>query len=117
MAFKAPRGLHTDLASVPKALWWVVGPIGSHLEASVIHDYLYMAWTDFREEAQRQDWDFADTVFLAGMKVSMVCKRRLIHAVVRSPIGWAAFRKKPYTLKERMEDWLPQLAADHDGRD
>ena len=47
------------------------------------------------------------------MKVSRVSKRNLIHAVVQSPIGWAVFRKKSYTLKERMEDWLPQLAAGH----
>lgn len=55
LTIEAPRGLHTDLASVPKALWWVVGPIGRHLEASIIHDYLYMAWTDFRATAMKRD--------------------------------------------------------------
>ena len=113
LTIEAPRGLYTDLASVPKALWWVVGPIGSHLEASIIHDYLYMAWTDFRATAPKRDHDFADTVFLAGMKVSKVRRRWLIYAVVHSPIGWAVFRKKPYTLKERMDEWLPHLAAGH----
>ena len=116
LTIEAPRGLYTDLASVPKALWWVVGPIGPHLEASILHDYLYMAWTDFRATAIKRDRDFADTMFLAGMKVSNVRRRRLIYAVVHSPIGWAVFRKKPYTLKERMEDWLPHLAPSH-GRD
>lgn len=113
LTIKAPRGLYTDLASVPQFLWPIVGPVGPHLEASIIHDYLYMAWTDFRARASRRDRDFADAVFLAGMKVSRVSKRNLIHAVVQSPIGWAVFRKKSYTLKERMEDWLPQLAAGH----
>lgn len=112
LTIKAPRGLYTDLASVPDALWSIVGPIGPHLEASIIHDYLYMAWTDFRTKAVRRDWDFADAVFLAGLKVSKVRKRTLIYVVVHS-LGWAVFRKKPYTLKERMEDWLPHLAAGH----
>ena len=109
LTIEAPSGLHTD----PKALWSVVGPIGRHLEASIIHDYLYMAWTDFRDKAVKRDRDFADTVFLAGMKVSKVRRRWLIYAVVHSPIGWAVFRKKPYTLKERIDDWLPHLAAGH----
>ena len=112
---RAPRGLYTDLASVPKAFWWLVGPIGRHLEASIVHDYLYMAWTDFREKATRQDWTFADDVFLAGMKASRVSKnkRETIIKAVHSPIGWRVFRKKSYTLSQRMEEWLPQLARTH----
>ncbi len=114
LTIKAPRGLYTDLASVPDVLWSIVGPIGRHLEASIIHDYLYMAWTDFRAKAVRRDWDFADELLLAGLKVSKVRKRKLIYRVVHSPIiGWPVFRKKRYTLKERMEDWLPNLAAGH----
>jgi hypothetical protein len=116
LTVKAPRGLYTDLASVPDALWSLVGPIGRHLEISIIHDYLYMAWTDFRTGAERRDWEFADEVFRAGLKVSKVRRRTLIYAIVHSPIGWNVFRKKPYTLKERMEAWLPNLAAGH-GRD
>jgi len=115
LTIKAPRGLYTDLASVPKAFWQIVGPIGRHLEASVLHDYLYMAWTDFRGKAVRRDQDFADEMFLAGMKVSRVrpLHRTLIHAAVHSPVGWAVFRKKDYTLKKRMDTWLPHLAAGH----
>ena len=98
---------------MPAVLWSLVGPIGRHLEASIIHDYLYMAWTDFQAKAVKRDWDFADSVFLAATKVSKVRRRRLIHAVVHSPIGWAVFRKKTYTLKERMDEWRPHLAAGH----
>ena len=116
LTIKAPRGLVTDLASVPEALWSIVGPIGLHLEASIIHDYLYMAWTDFRSgNALVRDWNFANDVFLAGMKASKVLAlhRTLIDAAVRTQIGWGVFRSKPYTLKERMEEWLPLLAASH----
>lgn len=109
----APRGMYTDLASVPQAFWWIVGPIGRHLEASIVHDYLYMAWTDFRAEPLRRDWKFADCVFDAGLKASRVCRRRLLVLVVRSPIGWAVFRRKPYSLKDRMAAWLPALAENH----
>jgi hypothetical protein len=118
LTIRAPHGLQTDLASVPQVVWSIVGPIGRHLEASVIHDYLYMAWTDFRDTAVERDWDFADEVFLAGMKVSKVrsCQRTLIYIAVRTRIGWWVFKKKPYTLTERMDDWLPHLAAGH-GRD
>ena len=40
LTVKAPRGLYTDLSSVPQELWALVGPIGRHLEASILHDYL-----------------------------------------------------------------------------
>lgn len=111
----APRGMFTDLASVPEVFWTIVGPIGPHLEASIIHDYLYMAWTDFRAKAVKRDWEFADEVLLAGMKVSGVkpSTRTLIYAAVHSIVGWTVFEKKTWTLKTRMDDWLPLLAADH----
>lgn len=96
-------------ASVPSVLWSLAGPIGRHLEASIIHDYLYMAWTDFRRVATKDDWRFADAVFLAGMTASRAPRRRLIHFAVHSFIGWSVFREKPYTLAERMEAWLPDL--------
>ena len=72
LTITAPRGLYTDLFSLPQPLWFVVGPIGKHLEISILHDYLYMAWTDHRETAARQDWRFADKMFLAGLKMSGV---------------------------------------------
>ena len=85
LTIKAPRGLYTDLASVPDALWSIVGPIGRHLEASILHDYLYMAWTDFRAKAVKRDWDFADGVLRAGMKVSKGAHGRLAAAPRRRP--------------------------------
>ena len=112
----APRGLITDLSTVPKWLWWYVGPIGTHLEASVIHDYLYMAWTDYRNVAVRRDWRFADKLFFEGMKVSKVRRRWSVYLAVRSPIGWCVFKEKTYSLEERMNQWLPLLDPGH-GRD
>lgn len=40
-----PKGFKTDLASIPRVLWWVIPPFGKHNEASVVHDYLYKTHT------------------------------------------------------------------------
>ena len=112
----APRGLYTDLSSVPRPLWIFVGPIGPHTEISILHDYLYMAWTDYRDTPSRQDWGFADKMFLTGLKVSGVgwLQRSLMYLSVHSCIGWSVFRTKPYSLKERMNGWLPHLEPGHE---
>ena len=99
---------------MPQIFHAIVGPIGPHLEASIIHDYLYMAWTDYRTGARRDDWRFADRVFYAGMTKSDVRKRDIIYAAVHSDFtGWPVFRKKSYTLRARMDEWLPLLDAGH----
>ncbi len=118
LTITAPRGLYTDLSSVPRPLWIFVGPIGKHMEISILHDYLYMAWTDYRNTALRRDWSFADKMFLAGLKVSGVgwLQRVLMYLSVHSFIGWGNFRYKPYSLEERMNGWLPHLEPGH-GRD
>jgi Protein of unknown function (DUF1353) len=112
LTITVPRGMHTDLASVPESLWSIVGPIGPHLEASIVHDYLYMAWTDFHGKARQDDWDFADEVFLAGMKASKVPKRNIIYSAVRF-FGWPIFKSKNQTLAERMDEWLAALDSGH----
>ena len=110
----APRGMYTDLSSVPPSLWSIVGPIGRHLEASIVHDYLYMAWTDFRplDQPSRQDRRFADDVLLAGMLATEgmdpELARDTIYRTVRLA-GWWVFKEKDYRLSERMEVWLGDL--------
>ena len=51
-----PRGMLTDLASVPAIARPVIGQVGPHLEASIVHDYLYVSWQllDGRE-ARKED--------------------------------------------------------------
>ena len=93
----------------PKLLWTFVGPIGSHLDASIIHDYLYMAWTDWRDVATKNDWRFADLVYREGMRKSRVKKRWFIYRAVHSPIGWKVFKTKPSSLRDRMLGWEGDL--------
>jgi len=35
-----PKSTITDLASVPRLLWWIIPPFGRYSQAAVIHDYL-----------------------------------------------------------------------------
>jgi len=36
-----PAGFEYDLASIPRQLWWAIGPHELSAEATLIHDYLY----------------------------------------------------------------------------
>jgi hypothetical protein len=68
-----PMGLITDLASVPRFIRPLIDRVGPHLEASIVHDYLYVAWQDLPHGMARpQDRTFADALFLAGMKAARV---------------------------------------------
>ena len=62
-----PEGTITDLASVPRFLWWVLAPSGQpQVLAAVLHDYLYRC-PDARPdgyETKRQ----ADKLFRDAMK-------------------------------------------------
>lgn len=59
-----PKYFKTDFASVPKIFWSLIGPIGRHVRASVIHDFLYHTKTYPRKDC--------DIIFKQAMKVSGV---------------------------------------------
>ena len=70
---EVPRGLLTDLSLVPWWGRWLMGKVGAHLEASIAHDWLYVAWRDevtWQGENGSPRWmrRFADDVFRAAMK-------------------------------------------------
>lgn len=68
-----PRGLYTDLVSVPTLLRGIVGRVGRHLEAGIVHDYLYVAWADIEDRGPRkEDKNFADMVMFSAMKAAKV---------------------------------------------
>ncbi len=59
-----PEGMKTDLASVPRLARAVVGRVGPHLEAAIVHDCLFSAWKEIAGRgARRRDWEFANAVF------------------------------------------------------
>ena len=88
-----PAGFLTDLSSVPRPGRWYVSRVGPHLEASIVHDWLYVAWQfEGREPTDRMK-RFADDVFLAAMKRAKVrgFKRWVMYGAVRF-FGGSAFR-------------------------
>lgn len=100
---KVPRGMLTDLSSSPRAAWALVAPVGPHLEASIVHDFLYIAWQDLGRQPQSNDWLFADNVMQAGMVEAGVEKSQIvmIYAALRG-FGWPVY-KKPDPLPRYIE--------------
>lgn len=87
-----PKGFLTDLSSVPWFLRWFAGRVGPHLEASVIHDWLFVAWQHEGLIPNAQMHKFADDVFLAAMKVAKVCRfRRWVLYTVSRVLGRCTF--------------------------
>ncbi len=84
LCLKVPGGMVTDLASAPRAIRSFVGRVGPHLEASIIHDYLYVAWQIFGLAPTDDMRLFADKVMLATMLASgMGCKAYAIYWAIR----------------------------------
>lgn len=109
---KAPRGLYTDLSSVPAFGRWIVSKVGAHLEASIVHDYLYMKWTDDRLNDHRFcDWVFADECLRAGMKKldEFSWFQRFVVNFAVGTAGWALFWRKNDRLTDLLAKWTPHL--------
>lgn len=111
-----PKGMLSDLSSAPFPLQCIVGRVGPHLEATIVHDYLYVAWQDYTniecvsdksyakecdkndstciEMTQGERRKFADRLMLEGMRESgMGCMAYLIYWGVRIG-GGCTFRGK-----------------------
>jgi len=109
---KAPRGLYTDLSSVPAFGRWIVSKVGPHLEASIVHDYLYVKWTDDRFDDHRFcDWVFADECLRAGMQNlgEFSWSQRFVVNFAVGTVGWAIFWRKTDRLTELLAKWTPHL--------
>lgn len=73
-----PKGFITDFASVPRALQWLIPPMGRYGAAAVVHDYLCVTNHVSRKEA--------DVIFLHLMRQEGVkpWKAYLMYAAVRA---------------------------------
>lgn len=95
-----PRGMLTDLSSVPQALQSIVSRVGPHLEASIVHDFLYVAWQDLEDNGQPRgardaDRNFADAVMRAAMVKSQVPRdQRNLIMFALGAAGWEVYRKE-----------------------
>ena len=72
-----PKGFYTDFASIPRLCQMLISPVGRHVKAAVIHDYLYQNKKPTRKEA--------DKIFLEAMKVLGVAwwRRWIMYRAVR----------------------------------
>ncbi len=85
---KVPRGMLTDLSSAPRiASLAGIGRVGPHLEGSIVHDFLYIAWQYLNpeREVRSEDRRFADELFREAMKETSVLafRRGVIYRAVR----------------------------------
>ena len=70
-----PTGFVTDLASVPRAMWWAIAPFDV-ARAAIIHDLLYKSIRQYRWKMKdKEDKELikaakvaSDKVFLLGMR-------------------------------------------------
>lgn len=65
-----PRGMLTDLSSAPRLFRGLVGRVGPHLEATIVHDYLYVAWQILCVKANGNMLKFADELMFVAMKAA-----------------------------------------------
>ena len=66
---KVPAGMLTDLASVPSLARPFLGRVGPHLEASIVHDFLFIAWQLLPDgRAKEKEWRFANEVMYAALR-------------------------------------------------
>ena len=65
MKITVPKGFKTDLASVPKGIWWFIAPFDV-ARAGVVHDYLYWCIRQYRAA----EGDAADMCLVADAKVA-----------------------------------------------
>jgi hypothetical protein len=104
--FVVPPYFVTDLASIPRPLWWLWPKSGNHNEAAVLHDYLYRFGD--REGVTRGE---ADRLFLEAMEDLEVnrVKRRLFYWAVRAggPWRWRRYRQEERALSEPAETTDP----------
>lgn len=109
-----PRGTLTDFASVPRPFRIMIGRVGPHLEASIVHDYQYVAWQQNGLAPNERMRCFADELMLVAMNAAgMGSKARLIYWAVRLFGCIAFFSKNPEPLI-LPEDRLPACCCSGD---
>jgi hypothetical protein len=96
---EVPKCFLTDLSSAPRWARWYVSRVGPHLEASIVHDWLFVAWQCGDRVPDEQMRRFADDVFLEAMRVARVSswKRFVIYKASRWA-GASMFYEKDWPI-------------------
>ena len=64
-----PTGFVTDLASVPRAMWWLIAPFDV-ARAAIIHDLLYKVIRQYRWEHQKGIKNTEDEALVKAAKIA-----------------------------------------------
>lgn len=105
-----PAGMTTDLVSVPKMFRSVIGKVGPHLEACIVHDWLYVAWQLQNRMPMRDDWKFANRVLYAGLKaanVSWTTRVGIKIAMETANLSWDVFAQRDKNLFVDLKELRP----------
>ena len=97
---EVPAGFQTDLASTPRALWWLIPPFGRYLVAAIVHDYHYMHQDVTRREA---DAEFYRLMYWYGVAW---WKRWAMWGAVRC-FGWGPWRRNARRAPQQPYDGFP----------
>lgn len=91
-AIAVPEGFLTDLASIPRAVQWLIPVNGKHRRAAILHDYLFVI--------QDRDRASVDRLFLDAMEADGVSwlTRRTMYAAVRAG-GWMPWNANDRALQ------------------
>ena len=112
-----PALMCTDLATIPFAVvrWALdVGRVGPHLEATIVHDFLYIAWQLFHgandQHAKSEYKAFADDLCYYLLKASGIgwIKRQALY------IGMDNFIARWWYFEEREEEKEISIPEDED---
>lgn len=84
--WEIPEGYETDLASIPRLVWFLIAPHEIGVNEAILHDDLY--------RKNYRDRKFCDDVWLAAMKRRGVkaWKRETAYRFVRA-FGWCSWNK------------------------
>ncbi len=117
--FTVSEGFYTNFASIPWWARWYANPMGDHMEAAVVHDWVYSVGGKPTEERRLM----ADNIFrdiLAESGVNIV-KRNILYSAVRT--GGSSYYNINNPVKMRQPDWSqytiqqPQTAITQSGVD
>lgn len=104
--FSVPSGFVTDLASIPRALWWWQAPHESTMAPAIVHDFLYWEQPCTKDEA--------DAVMFVAMKQTGMTDFS-IHRVydgIRTPLAQNAWeRNKSARAKGEPRFFTPTFSA------
>ena len=90
LSVTVPVGFVTDMASVPRLLWWLFPPFGRYLTAAVVHDYLYQHGSTQGYTRAQADWLFLQIMVEDGVAL---WRAWMMYRAVRW-FGWRAWQGK-----------------------